>query len=222
MNDNLPASIIRAAFRLALFALLTAGAISLTWLLTKEPIAAAKAKLKEDRLLAIMGDEPFDNDLLQSLIIYSADGQPLESYAVKYHGQLKAIIMPITAPDGYNGNIELLVGLRVFDHDNSSEVIAVRALSHQETPGLGDKIDAGRSDWVYQFRHKSLLNTNWRLDQGGFDALTGATITSRAVVKAVHKRLLWYRENAEHIKQKLAISYNDRVGQHKAIEQPLR
>lgn len=202
MNDSLPVSIIRAAFRLALFALLTAGAISLTWLLTKEPIATAKAKLKESRLLDVMGDEPFDNPI-QSMIIHLPDDQPLELYVAKQDGQIKAIIMPTTAPDGYNGNIELLVGLLVNNNGQLDKIMAVRVLSHQETPGLGDKIDTDRSDWIRQFRHQSLPGTSWRIDQGDFDALTGATITSRAVVKAIHKHLLWYQKNAEHISQKL-------------------
>ncbi len=105
--------------------------------------------------------------------------------------------MSAVAPDGYSGNIRLLVGVQADD-----TLSGVRVVAHRETPGLGDAIDEQRSDWVYGFDGKSLGNpplAKWavRKDGGHFDQLTGATITPRAIVRAVRRTLLYYRANRE-------------------------
>ena len=97
--------------------------------------------------------------------------------------------------DGYNGNIELIVAINI---DNS--ISGVRVLKHQETPGLGDKVELRKSDWIYSFNGKKLLSeqdSRWQVskDGGMFDQFTGATITPRAVVKAVKNTLLFFTEN---------------------------
>ena len=100
------------------------------------------------------------------------------------------------APDGYNGSIRLLVAIRL-----NGKLAGVRVIQHRETPGLGDGIEAERSDWILGFNGKSLLDParkHWKVrrDGGTFDQFTGATITPRAVVKAVKKALLYYRSMA--------------------------
>ncbi|HEY5791334.1 MAG TPA: RnfABCDGE type electron transport complex subunit G, partial [Gammaproteobacteria bacterium] len=102
-----------------------------------------------------------------------------------------------TAPDGYSGAIRMLVGIRA-----DGRVAGVRVISHKETPGLGDKIEPGKSDWSRSFVGRALGNpgsASWRVrkDGGVFDQFTGATITPRAVVAAVHRALLYYRDHRE-------------------------
>lgn len=80
----------------------------------------------------------------------------------------------------------------------------VRVIAHRETPGLGDAIDEERSDWIYDFKDKSLQNPStdrWRVkrDSGAFDQFTGATITPRAVVKAIHNTLIYFQSNRDAI-----------------------
>jgi electron transport complex protein RnfG len=102
-------------------------------------------------------------------------------------------VLEATAPDGYSGDIKLLVAVRA-----DGELVGVRVLVHKETPGLGDYIDIGRSDWIKKnFDGQSLAKTpdeDWRVkkDGGHFDYMAGATITPRAVVKAVHKTLQYF------------------------------
>lgn len=101
-------------------------------------------------------------------------------------------MMITTAPDGYNGNIRLLLGI-----DFNSTILGVRVISHKETPGLGDPIEIEKSNWILGFNQKSLQrpdNEGWAVkrDGGDFDQFTGATISPRAVVKAVHTALLYF------------------------------
>jgi electron transport complex protein RnfG len=116
-------------------------------------------------------------------------------YRARREGKPIALVMAPVAPDGYSGAIKLLIGI---GYDGT--LTGVRVSAHHETPGLGDAIDEERSDWIFGFDGKSLDNPpldRWRVkrDGGAFDQLTGATITPRAIVKAVKKSLLYYREH---------------------------
>jgi electron transport complex protein RnfG len=107
--------------------------------------------------------------------------------------------MTVVATEGYSGPIHLLVGIR---YDGS--LAGVRVVAQHETPGLGDGIEEDRSNWIFQFNGRSLDNPGakgWavRKDGGVFDQLTGATISPRAVVKAVHAALLYYRAHREQL-----------------------
>ncbi len=108
------------------------------------------------------------------------------------------LILPVTAPDGYSGRIELILGIR-----RDGTLTGVRATEHQETPGLGDAIEAAKSDWILAFNGRSLTNPpreRWDVGSGGtFDALSGATITSRAVVSAVRRGLAFAAAHREHL-----------------------
>ena len=109
------------------------------------------------------------------------------------------VILTPVAPDGYSGEIRLLVGIR---YDGS--LSGVRVLEHHETPGLGDAIEEGRSDWITRFTGLSLSNPaapGWTVkrDGGHFDQFTGATITPRAVVKAVHRCLIYFAQNRAYL-----------------------
>ena len=103
------------------------------------------------------------------------------------------------APDGYSGKIDLLIAIQT-----NGELAGVRVVAHNETPGLGDYIDIAKSDWIKQFDHASLAKYDaqaWQVkkDGGRFDYMSGATITPRAVVKAVHKALRYYEQHGSEI-----------------------
>jgi electron transport complex protein RnfG len=114
-------------------------------------------------------------------------------YRARKYGWPVAVVLAPVAPDGYNGTIRLLVAIKM-----DGTLAGVRVIQHRETPGLGDAIEAERSDWILGFDGKSLndpVQEKWKVkrDGGDFDQFTGATITPRAVVKAVNKALLYFR-----------------------------
>ena len=144
----------------------------------------------------LIPDELHDNELTaQCTLLQNKEAlgteDALPAYIATAAGKPVAIALEAIAPDGYNGNIKLIVGI-----NTQGEVLGVRTLSHQETPGLGDKIELRKSDWVTKFVGKVLTSEDdkqWQVqkDGGDFDQFTGATITPRAYVKAV-KRAVWY------------------------------
>lgn len=111
-----------------------------------------------------------------------------------------AAIFATVAPDGYNAPIHLLVGISV----TTGRVTGVRAIEHRETPGLGDQVDVAKSDWILQFAGRGLSDpeiTGWAVtvDEGEFDSITGATVTARAVVRAVHNTLRYFEGHREEL-----------------------
>ncbi len=165
---------------------------------------ASKNKIQQNQQNALLSalqqlliGQRYDNNPLTdsySVIHPLLGNQHAQSvYKVKYHGQVVAIVVTCSAGDGYNGNIDLMVAIK-----SDGELIAVRVINHQETPGLGDKIERERGDWISSFDNHSLINPlpqHWAVkrDGGAFDQLSGATITSRAVVMAV-KNALRYQQ----------------------------
>lgn len=193
---NLPTSIGKNSFLLFLFALLTAGILATTYEGTKETIAAAERKAAEKALLEIIPAERIDNDiLLDTYSIPQSAWQQLglqeeqNIHIARKDNTVIAVIVPATAPDGYSGDIKMIAGI-----NRDGSIAGVRVLAHIETPGLGDKIDLKKSQWITDFNGKSLANPtldNWQVkkDGGEFDQFTGATITPRAVVQQVRKIL---------------------------------
>ncbi len=122
---------------------------------------------------------------------------PRAAYRATLNGQASGVVLPLTAPDGYNGPIELLIGI-----DAEGTITGVRALQHNETRGLGDGIEPDVSSWILGFNNRSLENTDevlWAVkkDRGDFDQFVGATITPRATVGAVHNALLFFETNRD-------------------------
>jgi len=118
---------------------------------------------------------------------------------IRNNGTILGFILPAVAPDGYSGNIGMLVGM-----DTQGNLLGVRVVEHRETPGLGDKVDTQKSDWILQFTGLSLENPDenqWfvRKDGGQFDAFTGATITPRAVVNMIKTTLVNFRDNTDEL-----------------------
>ena len=193
----------RAGITLAVCVLIAIIALSLTHRLTKNRIALTQHQWLTNNLKAVLPEGPYDNDPLLSMHTIKAaalgSDQAVEVYPVYKNQKPYAAVLTVVAPDGYNGAIELLLGLTA-----DGRIIGARVTNHKETPGLGDDLELKRSDWINDFSNKSLKNTtskNWnvRKDGGSFDAFTGATITPRATVHAIFRALNWYERNQEQI-----------------------
>jgi len=196
-------SITRNSILLGIFALGTTFLISATYLLTKDRIAEEQRKAEEKALLEIVPANRHNNSMLDNTIAVDSSTEGLnlrgtkQVYLARQDGDTVAAIIPVLATDGYSGDISLIVGV------NSDGTIAgVRALSHKETPGLGDKVDIKKSDWVLGFNGHSLSNpelSKWAVkkDKGYFDQFTGATITPRAVVSATLRALQYAKANED-------------------------
>lgn len=199
-------SITRNAIGLALFAVITAGTIALTHAFTQERIQDQVRQAEAGALLEILPEDLHDNDLLQDTVnIGPSDKLGLktgaQAHIARQDGAVTGIILPAVAPNGYSGEIRMLVGI-----DDSGEILGVRVTQHRETPGLGDKVETKKSGWIYSFNGKSLESIpsdQWAVvkDGGQFDQFTGATITPRAVVSAVHGALQYFEENRPALTQ---------------------
>lgn len=190
---------------LGLFALITAALLSFTYLGTMEPIADAKREVAKRALLEIVPLDRHTNDLLVDTVAIPAEFWPMlgieEGMAniARRGDEPVAVILPAVAGDGYSGDIQMIIGINM-----DGTVAGVRVISHRETPGLGDKVDLNKSDWILDFNGKSLRNPppdEWAVkkDGGHFDQFTGATITPRAVVNQVRKALQYFNEDRERL-----------------------
>lgn len=198
-SQSLGSSIARAVMGLAIFAIVTAGIIAVTQVSTAERIQQEIRKARSKALLEIVPEEAHDNDLLQDAFWLQSEElglvQKREAFIARKDGAPAAIILPVRSTEGYTGPIRMIVGI-----DTKGELLGVRVIEHKETPGLGDKIDRKKSDWIIAFNGRSLSNTPedaWQVkkDGGDFDQLTGATITPRAIVKSVHKAMLFFDQH---------------------------
>ncbi|AJR08064.1 electron transport complex subunit RsxG [Photobacterium gaetbulicola] len=189
---------------LAIFAILATSLVSVTNLLTAGRIEQQQQQELLKVLNQVIPAESHDNELYKSCTLltseqYLGTESPMPAYIAEKDGQKVGMAIETIAPDGYSGAIKLIVGL-----DLEGTVTGVRILSHNETPGLGDKIETRISDWIYSFTGKRVDNekdTRWavRKDGGEFDQFTGATITPRAVVGAVKNVSLYYQANQQDL-----------------------
>lgn len=187
------------------FTIIGTAILAYTFSTTRAPIAKSEAEARMALFRQILPESLHDNDLLKDVKKIPAGGElgnrdETEAYRARLSGQPSAVILETTAPDGYSGDIKMLVALRA-----DGEIVGVRVLAHKETPGLGDYIDIGHSDWIKKnFDGQSLAKTPddaWKVkkDGGTFDYMTGATITPRAVVKAVHKTLQYFAAHRDEL-----------------------
>jgi len=151
-------SIRRNAIGLGLFAIITGGTIAITQVMTAERIQEQAARAEAQALFEIIPENRHDNHLLTDTVQLPADNgmnanDPVTAWVARRNGRPTGLIMPVVAPDGYSGNIHLLVGL-----DMKGTVLGVRVTSHRETPGLGDRIETKKSDWIHSFTGRSLGN----------------------------------------------------------------
>ncbi|HRF44352.1 MAG TPA: electron transport complex subunit RsxG [Candidatus Competibacteraceae bacterium] len=193
-----------AALILTGFAVVGTGLVAVTYSGTKNIIAEAQRTALEASLNQLVPADRYDNRVTEDRIEAVAPewlgtDQPVTIYRARKNGQPVALFATPTAPDGYSGPIQLLIGVYA-----DGTLAGVRVLAHKETPGLGDGIEARRSPWILAFTGKSLTDPpqeQWKVkrDGGAFDQLTGATITPRAVVKAVRRFLEYVQKHQEQL-----------------------
>lgn len=181
-------------------AALLSGTFSITQPAIEKSERAAKTKLIAETLPA--GN--YDNDLVMDARPLALDPllglkRPGHFYPARRHGETVAVVLEAAAPDGYSGEIRFLIGILA-----DGTVSGVRVTGHRETPGLGDYIEIAKNPWIHVFDGKSLDNPQpvlWKVkkDGGQFDYLTGATITPRALVKAVRKALEYFRVHRDSL-----------------------
>jgi electron transport complex protein RnfG len=194
---------LKLAMVLSIFSLVGTVLLALTFDATRDNIAASEKKAKLALIGQILPSTLYDNDLLQDTLVLPPQpelgGVESTAYRARKANEPSAVVLEAIAPDGYSGKIKLLIAIK-----QNGEISGVRVVAHKETPGLGDYIDAARNDWIKQFDGTSLSQIDskgWKVkkDGGHFDYMAGATITPRAVVKAVHNALLFYDANREKI-----------------------
>ncbi|MCU0811602.1 MAG: electron transport complex subunit RsxG [Thiobacillaceae bacterium] len=188
---------LRTGAILFVFALAATALLVVTFTRTEPTIERSKQAEKLALLRQVLPPALYDNDLIasqQSIPPGELLGtrQPSAIWVARRGEAVTAVVLEAIAPDGYSGNIHLVIGI-----DIDGTVTGVRVTSHRETPGLGDYIERAKSPWIEQFVGKSLANPeakHWRVakDGGQFDARAGATITPRAVVKAVRAALDYF------------------------------
>lgn len=203
MNALLKAALqnaLRTSTILFVFALVATALLAFTFTRTYPTIERSEQAAKLARLNQVLPPALYDNDLLTSRKTLPADEdlgtqQPSTLWIARRAGAVSAVVIEAVAPDGYSGDIELLIGM-----DVNGKLTGVRVTAHRETPGLGDYIDRNKSPWIEQFVGKSLTQPTekkWTVtkDGGSFDARAGATITPRAVVKAVKHALEYFAKH---------------------------
>ena len=202
MPAEVTRSMLRAAGTLAGFAVFGALLVALTWERTEERIAANERAYLLRTLADVLPEEGYDNAVHEDFITVSdrsllGTEAPVAVYRARLRNRPVAVVMTPVAPGGYSGPIRLLVGILA-----DGTISGVRVVSHRETPGLGDKIEIERDDWILGFDGRRLGDPprdRWavRRDNGEFDQFTGATITARAVVSAVRDALIYFETHRD-------------------------
>jgi len=195
---------LRGAVFLVMVALAAAALLAWVFDLTDERIAANELAQRLAALRAVLPDGGYDNEPhLDAVFVTSPEllgaPEPLPAYRARRGGEPVAVVLTAVAPNGFTGAIRMLVSI-----GTDGRVIAVRATAHKETPGLGDGIDADKSDWIDSFgglQTENPLAREWILDKDGghFDHMTGATITSHAVVNAVRNAVIYFNANRQEL-----------------------
>lgn len=204
MRRTMAKASIITALNLMFFAVIGTALLAITYQLTHEPIARSEEKEKLKLVTQIVPATAYDNDIIKDTAQLAPDELLGNAdTTVAYRGRLKdqpsIAVLQAVAPDGYSGKISLIISIH-----SDGRIGGVRVISHKETPGLGDYIEIARNNWITGFNDTSLENrkdSDWKVkkDGGQFDYMAGATITPRAVVKAVHKALQYYALHREEM-----------------------
>lgn len=196
---------LRTAVILLIFVVAFTSLLAAAFLWTRPAIEAAAAEEKMKLISEVLPRDLYDNDLLKDSRQLSAStvlglDEASTAYLARRGGEATALVFEAVAPDGYSGKIRLLLAVAT-----DGALLGVRVIQHKETPGLGDYIEPRKDKnkerpWIRQFDGLSLAATadrDWRVrkDGGRFDSVAGATVTPRAVIKAVHKALQYVAEN---------------------------
>jgi Na+-translocating ferredoxin:NAD+ oxidoreductase subunit G len=195
---------VRTAANMLFFTLIGTAILAYTFELTHERIAQSEDTAKLKLISQIVPATLFDNDLIKDTLILPASqqlgtGHDTVAYRGRIKGQPSVVVIEAIAPDGYSGKIGMIVAI---NYDGT--ISGVRVVTHKETPGLGDYIDIAKHGWIKLFAntsHQAMPEEDWKVkkDGGQIDYMAGATITPRAVAKAVHKALHYFEENKSQL-----------------------
>jgi len=242
MSDTVIKHTSVTAITMVVFALIGTALLAYIFNITREPIEKSEAEARMALFRQILPDEHYysnvknshvknkdhehhaddDNDLLKNVVEIApnellGNKTPSKAYVAKQDHKLAAVILEAIAHDGYSGDIKLLIAIRA-----DGSISGVRVLAHKETPGLGDYIDIAHGNWIKLFDNQSVETTpleQWKVkkDGGKFDYMVGATITPRAVVKAVAKSLQFFEQNKYMLEQSSAHDHKpDQKSDHKS------
>ncbi len=197
-------STLQTAINLVFFAIVGTAILASVFFLTHDAIVKSEEAEKMKLIAQIMPVTLFDNDIIQDKISLPASEQlgtedATVAYRARLQGEPSAVVMEAVAPDGYSGKIALILAVRA-----NGELAGVRVVAHKETPGLGDYIELPKNPWIKVFDGKSRgvytdADCKVKKDGGQFDYMAGATITPRAIVKAVNKALIYFGENRDKL-----------------------
>ncbi len=210
-TKSLPFLLLKPTLLLGGFALIGVVVLGIVNILTQPRIVANEQLALTQQLSEVMAQEQYNNHLLESSYTLPsapfADNKPATIYIAQYNGTPTHAIFSSSTPHGYSGSIHFVIGIRL----SNQTITGVRVVSHKETPGLGDKIEISKSQWITLFNDKSLKEPSinaWAVkkDGGSFDQFTGATITPRALVNAVRSILLWVK-NPHNLQQLKATTH---------------
>ena len=204
-----PLMAVRTAATLFVFVTIFTGLLSAAYLWTKPAIEASATEEKMKLVDEVLPRTEYDNALLEDTLALPATPElglkdPTTLFRARKAGQPVALVFEAVAPDGYAGKVKLIVAVRA-----NGEVAGVRVTQHRETPGLGDYVDPRKDKnkarpWITQFNGMSLdkvIDKNWKVrkDGGQIDYHAGATVTPRAVSKAVLKAVKWAVANRDRL-----------------------
>lgn len=200
MSTNPTRESFSSALRLLAFAVVGTAVLAAIFYLTRDRILKSEEAEKLKLLSQAAAPHLYDNDLLRDTVQIPATAQlgthaPTIAYRGRLQNQPSVVVLEAIAPDGYSGKIALIVAIRA-----DATLAGVRVVTHKETPGLGDYIEFAKSPWISVFdgaSHQRYNENDWQVkkDGGQIDYMTGATITPRAITKAVHKALHYFEEN---------------------------
>ncbi|MFP4692151.1 MAG: RnfABCDGE type electron transport complex subunit G [Bacteroidales bacterium] len=182
---------------LVLVAVAASFTLATVYNLTEEPIQRAREAARQEAISKVLHD--FDTLETRSFMPVTGSDSLEFNLAFDSAGELVGVAVATYTGMGYSGRIRAMVG---FSPDGS--IIDVVALEHAETPGLGDKIEKNKSDWSNQFQGLDPAEATLEVqgDGGDIDAITAATITSRAYCDAIDRAFQTFMENREAIVKK--------------------
>ena len=192
------------AFLLAAAAIICTGLIAIVNGLTQPMIAQQQQKALLKTLNQLIPENLYDNDIVATCFTVTdqellGSVEPRQVFIARKEQNDVAVMIETNTMRGYSGEIKMVVG--IFEN---ATIAGVRVISHTETPGLGDKIQINKSDWIESFANKSYQESQqsrWEVKKNGgdFDAFTGATITPRAVIFAVKDALIYFEKNKDQL-----------------------
>lgn len=202
MSESVIKHALKTAITMIAFAFVGTAMLAYVFDITRAPIEASEREARLALFKQILPEHAYNNELLNETVKIAPSellGNRLPTVAniAKLNNQFAGVILEAVAHDGYSGDIKLLIAINA-----DGTISGVRVLTHKETPGLGDYIDIAHGNWIKLFDRESLSKTpakQWQVkkDGGQFDYMVGATITPRAVVKAVFKALQFFEQNKQ-------------------------